>query len=121
MPLAEDSLLQVAEVRLVHRADDNLAGLHVDAAYPLAGIDHHAFGDRIDTPAVEVTDTRGTQRRDGPAEAAAQFFQLDVPGHRCQRRVLVGPAQDEALAHARLRPVMQQDAARHWESDEHAD
>src|SRR6266849_181723 len=61
---------QAAQIGLVHRANDDFAGFNVHATDPLARFDHHALGDRIDAPAVEVGDPRGSQRRHGPSESA---------------------------------------------------
>src|SRR5262249_24030267 len=58
--------------------DHDLARLDVDAADPLAGVDHTAFAHAVDTFAVELHDAGGAQRGDGLAVAAAELLQLEV-------------------------------------------
>src|SRR5947209_18099934 len=60
--LAEINVLEVRQPPRLHRPDDHLARLDVNAADHLAGVDHHAFGDAVDPPPVEVHHAGRPQR-----------------------------------------------------------
>src|SRR5262249_45909580 len=105
--LSQISWLHVGQVRrLIHLADDNSAGLDLDAAHPLARLDPGAFADGIDAAAVEFGHSRRTQGGQGFAVAATQLFQFQIDGHICQRLVFVLGGQEKAPAQRRFGPVM---------------
>ena len=107
--------------RLLHRPDDDLAGLHVDAADPLARLDHHALGDDVDAPAVEVDHAGRPQGRQGPADAAAQLLQLHVDRHRRHSGVILGAGQKQTPAQRRARPQRRTRDPSSGSGDEDAD
>src|SRR5438477_8072221 len=92
-------VFQSARVDLVDRADDHLAGLHVNAPDPLTRIDHHAFGDSVDASAVEVNDSCRPERGKATSNLTTKLFQLQVYRHGSNRGVFLGSARQKLPAH----------------------
>src|SRR5690348_758091 len=90
----EESFFQVAEVWFLHLPNDHFARPDVNTADPLSLVNHHAFGNCIDSAAIEIGHARRPKRRYRSTEAAAQLLQLQVHWHRRDGGVLVRAGQE---------------------------